>query len=207
MSANRWWTTSLSRMTVITWRRACRSPRLAKVTSFSANGRSRFAFASVVVIRPCSNSEVARLASISRSCAGDPPRRGPLVGVGMSVLPQAAGGACSAASVVVRRPGRAGGAELLTFSVAARGAAPDGGVPVLDRHGEVGDVGGLGRAGPDLDALGVDVQLAQQAEELDQRGARTGDCIARRDRRLGLDVHDEAVEVGALLDAGRLDGV
>src|SRR3954452_6356871 len=70
-------------MVVITWRRACRSPRLAKVTSFSANGRSRFAFASVVVIRPCSNSDVARLASISRSCAGDPPRRGPLVGVGM----------------------------------------------------------------------------------------------------------------------------
>src|SRR3954453_11341351 len=63
-------------MVVITWRRACRSPRLAKVTSFSASGRSRFALASVVVIRPCSNSDVARLASISRSCAGDPPRGG-----------------------------------------------------------------------------------------------------------------------------------
>src|SRR5687767_13998678 len=81
-------------MVVITWRRACRSPRLAKVTSFSARGRRRFAFVSVVVIRPCSNSEVARLASISRSCEGDPPRRGPLVGVGMSVLPQAAGRCC-----------------------------------------------------------------------------------------------------------------
>src|SRR5918997_1251367 len=91
MSANRWWTTSLSRMTVMTCRRACRSPRLAKVTSFSAYGRSRFAFASVVVIRPCSNSDVARLASISRWWAEEPPRRGPLVGVGMSVLPQAAG--------------------------------------------------------------------------------------------------------------------
>src|SRR5688500_17539801 len=78
-------------MVVITWRRACRSPRLAKVTSFSASGRSRFAFASVVVIRPCSNSEVARPASISFSCAGPAPRRGPFVGVGMSVLPQAAG--------------------------------------------------------------------------------------------------------------------
>src|SRR4051794_16675432 len=78
-------------MVVITWRRACRSPRLAKVTSFSASGRSRLALVSVVVIRPCSNSDVARLASISRSCEGDPPRRGPLVGVGMSVLPQAAG--------------------------------------------------------------------------------------------------------------------
>src|SRR3712207_9146492 len=84
-------------MVVITRRRACRSPRLAKVTSFSARGRSRLAFAAVVVIRPCSNSDVARLASISRSCAGEPPRRGPLVGVGMSVLPQAAGGSLRAA--------------------------------------------------------------------------------------------------------------
>src|SRR3954471_8112935 len=33
-------------------------------------------------MRSCSNSAVARLASISRSCAGPPPRRGPLVGVG-----------------------------------------------------------------------------------------------------------------------------
>src|SRR4051812_49186857 len=92
-------------MVVMTWRRACRSPRLAKVTSFSARGRRRFAFVSVVVIRPCSNSEVARLASISRSCAGDPPRRGPLVGVGMSVLPQAAGRACAgcASSIAVLR--------------------------------------------------------------------------------------------------------
>src|SRR4051794_28498535 len=67
----------------MTCRRACRSPRLAKVISRSASGRSRLAFASVVVIRSCSNSDVARLASISRSCAGPAPSRGPLVGVGM----------------------------------------------------------------------------------------------------------------------------
>src|SRR5512139_3974775 len=53
--------------------------------SRSASGRSRLALASVVVIRPCSNSAVARFASMSRSCAGPPPRRGPLVGVGMVV--------------------------------------------------------------------------------------------------------------------------
>jgi MFS family permease len=40
--------------------------------------------ASVVVMRPCSNNAVARLATMSRSCAGPPPRRGPLVGVGMT---------------------------------------------------------------------------------------------------------------------------
>src|SRR4051812_12820680 len=111
--------TSLSRICVITWRRACRSPRLAKVTSFSAYGRSRLALASVVVIRPCSNSEVARLASISRSCDGEPPRRGPLVGVGMSVLPQAAGRGLPAASpcCVVLPRGQSGGPV----------AEPDGG--------------------------------------------------------------------------------
>src|SRR5215212_8425811 len=312
MSANRWWTTSLSRICVITWRRACRSPRLAKVTSFSAYGRSRLALASVVVIRPCSNSEVARLASISRSCDGDPPRRGPLVGVGMSVLPQAAGGSagCVRGGAVVRvvrwcsrsvsLPGgqhrtagyptvRRGASELLGLLVGgvavldvgvlgrplvgvglvALVVALDGGgdepgravlereahgrqlhldlvdrlrtevadveqvglgagheltdgvhalaleavvgaegeVHVLDRHREVRDVGRLGRAGPDLDALGVDVQLAQQAEELDQGGAGAGDRVPRRDRRLGLDVDHEPVEVGPLLDAGRLDGV
>src|SRR3954452_25376635 len=111
MSANRVCTTSLSRIVAITWRRACRSPRFAKVTSFSASGRSRFALVSVVVIRPCSNSEVARLASISRSCEGDPPRRGPLVGVGMSVLPQAAGRCVrGCGSFVVQCGGRAGAA-------------------------------------------------------------------------------------------------
>src|SRR5918996_321037 len=53
------------------------------VTSFSASGRSRRALASVVVILPCSNSWVARLARMIFWCAGLPPRRAPFVGVGM----------------------------------------------------------------------------------------------------------------------------
>src|SRR2546422_6995511 len=69
-------------------RRLCRSPRLALVIRRSANGRSRFALVSVVWILPCWNSDVARLASISRSWAGDPPSRAPLVGVGISLAPQ-----------------------------------------------------------------------------------------------------------------------
>src|SRR5687768_3485737 len=84
MVENNSYTTSLSRTTVSTRRRECRSPRLANVTRRSASGRSRFALVSVVWIRPCLNSDVARFASISRSCAGLPPRRGPLVGVGIS---------------------------------------------------------------------------------------------------------------------------
>src|SRR6185436_16950160 len=89
MSLNRAYTTSLSRTVVSTRRRAARSPRLAFVISRSASGRSRLALVSVVWIRPCLNSEVARLASINRSCAGLPPRRGPLVGVGISSAPMA----------------------------------------------------------------------------------------------------------------------
>src|SRR4029453_11109394 len=63
------------------------------------------------------------------------------------------------------------------------------------------------RGRSDVDALGGLVQLAAQAEELDQGGAGRGQRGPRRDRRLRLDVDDQAVEVGALLDAGRLDAV
>src|SRR5947209_11726746 len=63
------------------------SPRLAKVISRSATGRSLRALASVVVIRPCWNSAVARFARMCRSWAGLPPRRWPLVGVGIRTSP------------------------------------------------------------------------------------------------------------------------
>src|SRR3954451_6620258 len=78
-------TTVLSRTVFSTSRRLCRSPRLALVISFSATGRSTRALASVVVIRPCSNSCVARLDTISRWWAGLPPRRGPFLGLGMAL--------------------------------------------------------------------------------------------------------------------------
>src|SRR5215212_5986422 len=133
-------------MLVITWRRACRSPRLAKVTSFSARGRRRFAFVSVVVIRPCSNSEVARLASISRSCAGDPPRRGPLVGVGMSVLPQAAGRAC-AGCVVHRGAASCGSASgpvwLVRQQSRTAGCPPSGPARCTGQRGPASELLGL----------------------------------------------------------------
>ncbi|COY81989.1 Uncharacterised protein [Mycobacterium tuberculosis] len=48
-----------------TSRRLCNAPFLACVISFSAYGRSARAFGSVVVIRPCSNRDVARLAKIA----------------------------------------------------------------------------------------------------------------------------------------------
>src|SRR5882724_5352267 len=55
--------------------------------SCSASGRSRLAFVSVVLVSPYQKSSVARLARMSFSCAGLPPRRGPLVGVGISAAP------------------------------------------------------------------------------------------------------------------------
>src|SRR4051795_11212621 len=86
MSSKRACTTPLSRIVESTWRRLCRSPFFALVISFSANGRSTRALASVVVIRPCSKRLVARFATMSLWCAGLPPRRGPFLGVGMVLL-------------------------------------------------------------------------------------------------------------------------
>src|SRR5690606_37900185 len=51
------------------------------------------------------------------------------------------------------------------------------------------------------------VELARQAEQLDKGLAGGCDGVARRDRRLRLDVDDEAVEVGALTGTRRLDAV
>src|ERR1017187_4046725 len=51
-------------------RRACRSPRLARVISFSSSGLTAFAFASVVLIRSCSMTSLERLASSALRCAG-----------------------------------------------------------------------------------------------------------------------------------------
>ncbi len=46
-------------------RRACRSPFLASVTSFSTKGRSSLAFGSVVTICSCLISEAAMLANMA----------------------------------------------------------------------------------------------------------------------------------------------
>jgi len=56
----------------------------ANVIRRSATGRRRLAFVSVVWMLLCVNSAAARFASSRRSCAGPPPRRGPLVGLGMA---------------------------------------------------------------------------------------------------------------------------
>src|SRR3954470_13288816 len=52
----------------IAWRRACRSPRLASVISFSTSGLTALAFASVVLMRSWSMTSTQRLASSALRC-------------------------------------------------------------------------------------------------------------------------------------------
>ena len=81
----------------------------------------------------------------------------------------------------------------------------DGEVELLDRGSEALGVLLVNRAGTDLDALGVGIELTRQTEQLDKGLTGRGDGVARLNARLGLDVDDELVEVGALLDSGGLD--
>ncbi len=78
-------------------------------------------------------------------------------------------------------------------------------VQLLDRQGQVRGERGVRRGRAHVDALGLDVELPGQAEQLDEGLAGGGDRVARQHRLLGLHVQDQAVEVGALLDSGRLD--
>src|ERR1700753_3443713 len=78
----------------------------------------------------------------------------------------------------------------------------DGQVQVVDRQRERRDVVGLGRRRPDLDAFGLDVEFACQAEQFDQGLTRRCQRVAGGDRTLGLHVQDQLVEVGTLLDTG-----
>ena len=55
---------------LMTWRRECRSPALPMVMAFSTSGRTSLALDSVVLTRPCSSTEQARLASICRRWSG-----------------------------------------------------------------------------------------------------------------------------------------
>src|SRR5262249_38473460 len=58
-----------SRIWAIACRRACRSPRLPSVTSFSTIGRRSFAFGKVVTICSCLISAAAMLANMARRCS------------------------------------------------------------------------------------------------------------------------------------------
>src|SRR3954465_13017700 len=195
ISVNSSWTTPLSRTTVSTRRRAARSPRLAKVMRRSARGRTRLAFAWVVVIRRCSNSWVARLASSSRSCAGPPPRRGPLVGVGMSVV------LLSQPAAPSRRRGGGGWSELLVLGeghVVVRTVAVDDergvepGRAVLEREAHPGQL-----------LLDLVDRLGAEVADVEQVGLAAGDQLPHRVDALALEAVVGADREVELLDRQR----
>src|SRR5690606_9389550 len=78
-------------------------------------------------------------------------------------------------------------------------------VELLDRQGQIGGQGRVGRRGTDVDALGLDVELTGQAEQLDERLTSRSDRVAGLHGRLGLYLEDQPVEVRTLLDSGGLD--
>ena len=93
----------------------------------------------------------------------------------------------------------ADGVHTLALEAVVR---PHGQIQVVDRQRERRDVVGLGRRRPDLDSLGLDVEFACQAEQLDKGLTGRSQCVPRGDRVLCFDVQDQLVEVGALLDTG-----
>ena len=64
----------------------------------------------------------------------------------------------------------------------------DGEVQLFDRQSEIGSQRRVSRRRAHVDALGVYVELARQAEQLDERLAGRGHSVPRTHRRLGLDV-------------------
>ena len=80
-----------------------------------------------------------------------------------------------------------------------------GQVEVLDRQVEVGRPGAGHLQLAQLEALGLVAHVGHEADQRAQRVAGRGQRIPRRDRAVGLDVDDQPVELGRLLDPGGLD--
>ena len=80
-----------------------------------------------------------------------------------------------------------------------------GEVELLDGELEVGRRRHRGVGLGERQALGLVAHLLDELDERLQRGAGRGEHVAGRRRTVGLDVEHEAVVVGRLLDAGRLD--
>src|SRR5207237_7236397 len=97
-------TISCERSSASACRRACRSPRRPSVIICSANGFTAFAFASVVLMRPCSISEHARFAYSAFRCAGSRPSFLPVRAWRMTLLGASAVAERAAAVAAEREP-------------------------------------------------------------------------------------------------------
>src|SRR5436190_22501671 len=229
-------TSSWERSSASAWRRAWRSPRRPSVIICSAYGFTAFAFASVVLIRPCSISEHVRFAYSAFRCAESRPSFLPVLACRTGALLQAYAAAVVAAEgeTVLRQ-------RLLDLLDRLLAEVRDRGQLVLGLHDEVADrldadaletvvrahaqlelldrevlhpvrqrrLGARALAG-DAAAVGhqVDVlEVGEDPELADQDLRRLGERVLRVDGAVGGDVERELVVVGPLPDPGRLDGV
>src|SRR5215210_1563711 len=220
----------------IACRRACRSPRLPSVISFSTSGLTALALASVVPIPSRSISSLQRLRRSSLRCDAERLswwrlRRWRMTGSARrrSALAQAEPpGLQRLLDLVDRLLAEVGDRPQLALALGDQ--IPDG----LDAR----PLEAVVRAHPELELLDEDVvhpargPSAGRADRLEDAGGASagtrqlvdlgvgedgqvadedlGSLAQRRlglDRAVGLDVHRELVEVGALADAGLLDRV
>src|SRR5947209_9987165 len=224
-------TISCERSSASACRRACRSPRRPSVIICSANGFTAFAFASVVLIRPCSISEHARFAYSAFRCAGSRPSFLPVRAWRMTLLGAPAVAEAAAAVAAEREPVLR--QRLLDLFVRLLPEVRDRSELVLGLHDEIAD-------GLDADALEAVVRADAEPELLDrevlhpvrQRHLRLGpvgcsavgqpldaldvredrelldqdlrrlpDCVLRRDRAIRRHVEPQLVVVRPLADA------
>src|SRR5664279_53840 len=233
ISANSLWTTSCERSEASACLRAWRSPRRPSVIIFSAYGLTAFAFAWVVLIRPCSISEHARFAYNAFRWAESRPSFLPVFACLIELLLQAPAAVVAAEvePVLLER--------LLDLFDRLLAEVRDRGELVLGLHDEVADrldadaLEAVVRADAELELLDREVlhpvrerslgagafagrhgRLAEALHLLDVREDREladqdlgslAERVLRVDRAVGRDVERQLVVVGALTDAGGLD--
>src|SRR5579864_7657207 len=225
-------TISCDRSSASACRRACRSPRRPSVIICSANGFTAFAFASVVLMRPCSISEHARFAYRALRCAGSRPSFLPVRPWRMALL-EAPAVAAERQAVLPERlldlfdrllaevrdrselvlglhDEVADGLDADALQAVVR---PDAELELLDREvlhpAREARVGADAVAGDDrllAEALDL-VDVGEDRELADEDLSRLGQRVLRIDRAVGRDVEHELVVVRPLTDARGLDRV
>src|SRR5262245_37951334 len=228
-SANSFVTTSFERRYATAWRRAAMSPRRPRVIIFSAIGLTALAFASVVLIRPCSISAPARLEYSALRCAESRPSFLPALAwrTGLLVLAPEVETVCLQGLLdlldrllaEVRDRGELRlrlhdeVADRLDADALEAVVRADAELELLDRevlHPVCERLDGDAAVVADRDALAEHVDLVDVREDrelADEDLGRLGDRVLRVHRAVGGDVETQLVVVGALPDAGGLDVV
>src|SRR5581483_1486431 len=225
-------TTSCDRSSASAWRRAWRSPRRPSVIICSANGLTAFAFASVVLMRPCSMSEHARFAYSALRWDASRPSFLPVRAWRTALLQRSA--VAPQRQPVLRE-------RLLDLFDRLLAEVRDGAELVLGLHHEIADrldpdaLEAVVRADAELElldrevlhparepGLGADavtggdrllaealdlVDVGEDRELADEDLGRLGERVLRIDRPVGGDVEHQLVVIRPLPDARSLDRV